>query len=100
MHFWVQGIQVYSIERPHPFPKGDNFEIAKIHCVNLKFFFSRTTRPISSKLGTIHPHYLRVKEFFKKFVQIKDNTDYELFFNQCDGIISLNDRIYMDLFPR
>ena len=34
-------------------------------------------------------------------VQIKDNTDYELVpFNQYDGIISLNDRIYMDLFPR
>ena len=27
----VKGIQVCSNERPHPFPRRDNFEIVKIH---------------------------------------------------------------------
>ena len=28
-HPWVKGIQVCSNEGPHPFPRGDNYEIAK-----------------------------------------------------------------------
>ena len=36
-----------------PFPRGDNYEIAKIHWQNLKIFSSRTTWPI--KLSTKHP---------------------------------------------
>ena len=55
MHPWVKGIQVCSIEGPCPFPRGDNYEIAKIHWKNLKIFFSKTTEPISTKLGTMHP---------------------------------------------
>ena len=42
-------------EGPRPFPRGDNYEIVKIHWRNLKIFFSRTTEPISTKLGTKHP---------------------------------------------
>ena len=45
----------FSIERPYPFPRGDNYKIAKIHWQNLKIFFSRTTGSISTKLGTNHP---------------------------------------------
>ena len=30
-HPWVKGIQVCSNEGPHLFPRGDNYEIAKIH---------------------------------------------------------------------
>ena len=30
MHPWVKGIQVYLNEVPRPFPREDNFEIAKI----------------------------------------------------------------------
>ena len=54
-HPWMKGIQVCSNERPCPFLKGNNYEIAKIHWRNLKIFFSRTTKPISTKLGTKHP---------------------------------------------
>ena len=36
------------------FQKGDNYEKVKIHLQNLKIF-SRTTGPISTKLGTKHP---------------------------------------------
>ena len=54
-HPWVKGIQVYSNEGPHPSPRGDNNEIAKIHWRNSKIFFSRTTELISTKLGTKHP---------------------------------------------
>ena len=54
-HPWVKGIQVCSNEGPHPFPRGDNCEIVKIHWQYLKIFFSRTTEPFSTKLGTKHP---------------------------------------------
>ena len=29
-HPWVKGIQVCSNEGPYPFPRGDNYKIAKI----------------------------------------------------------------------
>ena len=35
-HLWVKGIQVSSNEEPHPFPRGDNYEIVKIHGQNYK----------------------------------------------------------------
>ena len=54
-HSWVKGIQVWSNEGPRPFPRGDNCEIVKIHWQYLKIFFSRTTEPFSTKLGTKHP---------------------------------------------
>ena len=31
IHPWVKGIPVYSNEEQRPFPRGDNYEIAKIH---------------------------------------------------------------------
>ena len=34
MHPWVKGIQVCSNEWPNPFPRGDNYKIAKIHWCN------------------------------------------------------------------
>ena len=49
--FWVKGIKVYLNEGPRPFPRGDNYKIAKIHWRNLKIF-SRTIGPIST---TKHP---------------------------------------------
>ena len=56
-----------SNEGPQPFPKGDNYEIAKIHWRNFKkIFFSRSTGPISTKLGT---YILGWRGF--KFVQMK-----------------------------
>ena len=51
---WVKGIQVCSNEWSHPFPRGDYYEIAKIHWQILKIFFSRTARSISTKLYTNH----------------------------------------------
>ena len=30
-HPWVKGIQVYSNEGAHTFPRGNNYEIEKIH---------------------------------------------------------------------
>ena len=30
-HPWVKGIQVCSNKGPHPFPRGDNYEITTIH---------------------------------------------------------------------
>ena len=41
-----------SNEGPHPFPRGDNNEIVKIHWRNLKIFFFRSKESISTKFGT------------------------------------------------
>ena len=54
MHPWVKGIRVCSNEGPCPFPWGDYYEIANKHWWNSKIFFSRTTGPISTKLGIKH----------------------------------------------
>ena len=54
-HSWLMGIKVCLIERRRSFPRDDNYEISKIHWWDLKIFFSRTTGPISNKLGTMHP---------------------------------------------
>ena len=48
----MKGIQVCPNEGRRPFPREDNYEIANIHRRNLKIFLSRTTEPISIKLGT------------------------------------------------
>ena len=54
-------IQVSSNEGPRHFPRGDNYEIAKIYLQTLKIFFLRTTGPISTKLGTKHPWVKGIK---------------------------------------
>ena len=59
MHPWVEGIRVCWNEGPRLFPRGDDYEIVKIHWQNLKIFFSKTTGPISTKLGTKHPLLIR-----------------------------------------
>ena len=71
VHPWVKGIQVYSNEGPCPFPRGDNYEIAKIHWQNLKIFFSRTTGPILTKLGT--------KYSWVKWIQVCTNEGFCFF---------------------
>ena len=43
-----------SSEQPRPFPKLDDKERANIHYHHKKIFFSRTTGPISTNLGTKH----------------------------------------------
>ena len=43
-------IQDWTVEVLRPFPRGLNYEIAKIHWQNLNIFLSRTTAPISTKL--------------------------------------------------
>ena len=48
-----EGVQVCLNEGPNPFPMGNDFEIAKIHCQYLKIFYSRTAGLISTKLGTM-----------------------------------------------
>jgi hypothetical protein len=52
---WVKGIQVCSNKGPGPLQMGDNHKNVKIWCGNLKIFFSRTTGPILTRLGTDHP---------------------------------------------
>jgi hypothetical protein len=49
-----EGILDCSNEGDCPFPRGDNHERVKIHKKFLKIF-SRTSWPISIKLGINHP---------------------------------------------
>jgi hypothetical protein len=46
--------QVYSNKGPDPLERGDNHKHVKIGWGHLKIF-SRTTRPILTRLGTNHP---------------------------------------------
>ena len=52
---WVKGIQVCSNYRPYNSQRGDNWEILNINWQLLKGFFSRTTRPHSTKFSTKYP---------------------------------------------
>ena len=55
-HSWVMESQVCSNEGSRHFPSGDNYEIAKLPWQIFKIYFiSRTTGPISTKLGTNYP---------------------------------------------
>ena len=54
-HPWVKGTKFYSNEGPCPISRGDNYEIAKNTLKKLKIFFSLTTGPISTNLGTMCP---------------------------------------------
>ena len=66
--FQLMRIQVCSNEGPHPFPREDNYKIAKMHWLKLRILFSRTTGPISTKLCTMPPWVM---------VQMKGHTLFE-----------------------
>jgi hypothetical protein len=54
-YHWVKGIQVCSNIGPGPLQRGDNHKKVKMGLGHLNFFFSRTTGPILTRLGTNHP---------------------------------------------
>ena len=49
-----------------PFPRGDNYKRVLIHWRIIKIFFSRSTEPISTKLGTNHHWVTEIQVFLKK----------------------------------
>jgi hypothetical protein len=51
----MKEIHVYSNKGPGPFLRGDNYKNIKMGWGHLKIFFSRTTGPILTKIGTNHP---------------------------------------------
>jgi hypothetical protein len=51
----VKGIQVCSNKGLLPLQRGDNHKNVKMGRGHLKIFFSRTTGPILTTLGTNHP---------------------------------------------
>ena len=55
------GIQVCSNEGSRPFPRGGNYKKRKDTLAKFKNFFSRTTGPISIKLGKKHPRVKRIQ---------------------------------------
>jgi hypothetical protein len=63
----VKRYQFYSNEGPDPLKRGKNHKSIKRGWGHLKIFFSRTTGPILTRLGTDH---FWVKRIFK-FVQTK-----------------------------
>ena len=56
----------FSDKGPCPFPREDNYEIAKMHWQNFKIFFSRNTGSISTKLCTNNPCVKRTKGLLNK----------------------------------
>jgi hypothetical protein len=46
---------------PGPHQRGDNYKNIKMGWGHLKIFFSRTTGPILTKLGTNHPWMNRIQ---------------------------------------
>jgi hypothetical protein len=50
----MRGIQLCSNKGPGPLQRGDNHKNVKIGWGRLKIF-SRTTGPILTRLGTVHP---------------------------------------------
>jgi hypothetical protein len=51
----MKGIQVSTDKGPGPLQRGDNHKNVKMGLSHLKIFFSRTTGPILTILGTGHP---------------------------------------------
>jgi hypothetical protein len=51
----VKGIQVCSNKWPGPLQRGDNHKNVKLGWGHLKIFFTRTTGPILTRLGTNRP---------------------------------------------
>jgi hypothetical protein len=51
----VKGIKVCLIKGPGPVQRVDNHNNVTMGLGHLKFFFSRTTGPRLTKLGTNHP---------------------------------------------
>ena len=79
-HAWVRvkRIQVCSNEVPFHFPRVDNCKILKLLWLLLKIFFSRTARPISTKLGTIHPGVKGIKVWSNWLRPIPRGDNYEI----------------------
>ena len=71
MHPWVKGIQVCLNKGPCSFSRADNYKMVKIHRQISKIFFSRSTEPFSTKLGTKHP--------WVKVIQVYSNEGPRLF---------------------
>jgi hypothetical protein len=57
----VKGIQVCSNKGPDPLQRGDHHKNVKMGWGHLKIFFSRTTGPILTSLGTNHPWRERIQ---------------------------------------
>ena len=62
-HPWMKDIQNFKNKGSRPFIKGGYYEMAKIHWRNLKILFSRSTGPISTKLGTKRPFGVGTQSF-------------------------------------
>ena len=80
-----------------PFPRGDNYEKAKIHWWNLKIFFSRTTGPSSTKHCTKHPLMKETQGFTNKDHSLikKEMIFFSSSPSQCyDMIIALSKYFY------
>jgi hypothetical protein len=62
----VKGIQVCSNKGPGPLQGGDNHKNVKMGRGHLKIFFSRTTGPLLTSLGTNHPWRGRISVSLKE----------------------------------
>jgi hypothetical protein len=93
-----EGNSSCSNKAPSSLQRGDNHKNVKMGCGHLKIFFSRTTGPILTRLGTNYPWRKRIqlslKEGDSPFLR-GDNCErvkihrkfLEIFFRTCAKII-------------
>ena len=81
--FWVKCIQIWSNEEPGPFPRGDNYELAKMHWQNIKIFslqnhsvnINQTCHKASCGKGNLSLFKWRATPFSKeKWLRNSENT--------------------------
>ena len=78
-HPWVKGTQVCSNERPCPFPRGDNYEIAKILWQTYKKNLLLRNHWINFNLTcTMHPSVEGTQVCSELFNSHKVNTEFFL----------------------
>ena len=67
-----------SNEGTRPFLRGNKNELAEIHFKKFEKFYSRTTRPISTKLGTKH-HWMNESQVCLNEILKYSKYIYEIF---------------------
>ena len=85
--------------RATSFPRGDKYEIAKIHWQNLKIFFSTLTEPISTNLAQSILKWRRLKVLQIRTIQFSKRRKwfFPLLIGRVYKPVNSNDRKFHEL---
>ena len=73
--FLGEGNMKFVQKKGHALPQGEIITHCKIKLKIFKIFFSRTTEPISTKLGTTHPWLEGIKFYYIKGPHLSPRRD-------------------------